>query len=184
MMRIIFLGSQGSGKSTQAQLAAQKLKVPWIEMGQLLRDRAQAADSEAIEIEQALNTGALVRDQITIKSLRERLQHRDCKNGYVIDGYPRNYAQLEGLPHPIDKVFYVKVSDQEGIRRSINRARSDDTLKVLTTRLKLYHQMTEPLLTYFRQKGILQEVDGERTIEAIEKDVAKILDNELKKTSS
>lgn len=178
-MKIIFLGSQGSGKSTQAQLVAKKLNLPCIEMGQLFRDKAKDKDSQAQEIRRALDVGDLVPDEIAVKTLHDRLLKTDCARGYVLDGYPRNYAQLEGLEKDIDKVFNIKLLDHEGIKRSIERARTDDNLQVLTRRLELYHQKTEPLLVYFRQKGILEEIDGNRSIEEVANDVQKRLENEF-----
>lgn len=180
-MKFIFLGSQGSGKSTQAKLLAKKLNLPWIEMGQILRDKTKENDEDAQQIKNALDAGELVADQITIRTLHQRLERPDCVSGYVLDGYPRNYAQIEGCDPDIYKVFYIKVSDQEGIKRSITRGRTDDTLAVLTRRLQLYHKLTEPLLFYFRKKGILEEVDGERTVEEIEKDIENRLKNEIQK---
>jgi len=172
-MKIIFLGSQGSGKSTQAQFVAKKLNLSCIEMGQLFRDKAKDKDSQAHEIKRALDVGELVPDEIAIKTLHDRLLKADCAKGYVLDGYPRNYAQLEGLEKDINKVFNIKLSDHEGIKRSIERARTDDNLQVLTRRLELYHQKTEPLLAYFRQKGILEEIDGNRSIEEVARDIQK-----------
>ena len=182
-MKIIFLGSQGSGKSTQAKLAAKKLKLPVIDMGQLFRDRAGDEDSESFEIKKALEVGILVPDTIAIKTLQSRISKPDCANGYVLDGYPRNYAQLEGLEKDIDKVFYIKVSDQEGIRRLIARARYDDNLSTVTKRLQIYHRITEPLLAYFKQKGILEEIDGDRTVEEVAGDIQKRLENEFSQIS-
>ncbi|MBI3283149.1 nucleoside monophosphate kinase [Candidatus Curtissbacteria bacterium] len=169
-MKVIFLGSQGSGKSTQAKMTAAKLAVPYIEMGQLLRDKSKEDDTEAGEIREALEVGNLVPDQIAVKTLAARLLKSDCAAGFVLDGYPRNYAQLEGLPK-VDRVFYIKVTDEEAIRRLIDRGRHDDSLDVITRRLELYHRETEPLLTYFRQEKILEEVEGERTIEEIHQDI-------------
>lgn len=176
-MKIIVLGSQGSGKSTQAKMLSEKLGLPNIEMGQLFRDKSQENDIEAGEIRAALETGDLVPDAIATKTLHDRVEKDDCKNGYVLDGYPRNYAQLEGLPKDIDKIFYIKVRDNEAIRRLIGRGRHDDSLDVIARRLKLYHSETEPLLTYFRQAKILEEVDGQRSIEEIHADVIERLEN-------
>lgn len=176
--KIIFLGGQGSGKSTQAKMLAQKLGLPYIEMGQLLRDKSKEDDTEAGDIRQALEIGNLVPDQIAIKTLKERLKANDCQNGFVLDGYPRNYAQIEGLPNDIDKVFYIKVSDQEAISRLIQRGRHDDSLDVITRRLELYHSETEPLLTYFEQAKVLREINGERPIDQIHEDIIKIINNE------
>src|SRR3989344_8524682 len=183
-MKIIFLGSQGSGKSTQAQLVAKKLNLPCIEMGQLFRDKEKDKDSQAQEIKRALDVGELVPDEIAIKTLQSRIIKPDCANGYVLDGYPRNYAQLEGLEKDIDKVFYIKVSDQEGIRRLIVRARHDDNLSTVTKRLQIYHRITEPLLTYFRQKGILEEINGHRKVEEVADDIKKRLENEFNRRLS
>lgn len=177
LMRSIFLGGQGSGKSTQAKMLAEKLGLPYIEMGQLFRDKSRENNIEAGEIRAALETGDLVPDAIAVKTLQDRVKKNDCKNGYVLDGYPRNYAQLEGLPRGIDKVFYIKVNDDEAIRRLIDRGRHDDSLDIITKRLKLYHMETEPLLAYFRQEKILEEIDGERTIEEIYTDVKSRLKN-------
>jgi len=176
-MKIIFLGSQGSGKSTQAKLAAKKLKLPVIEMGQLFRDKAASQDSESFQIKRALEVGVLVPDEIAIKTLQSRISQSDCGSGYILDGYPRNYAQIEGLEKDIDKVFYIKVSDQEGIQRLIRRARDDDNLPVVTKRLQVYHELTEPLLSYFRQRGILEEINGDRTIEEVAEDIERRLED-------
>lgn len=185
MIKIIILGSQGSGKSTQAKLLAEKLVVPYIEMGQLLRDKAQDNSKEADESREAIKVGNLVPEKIVIRSLAERIEKSDCQNGFVLDGFPRNYAQLEGLPKDIDKVFFIKVSDSEAIKRLIARARYDDSLDVIQRRLDLYHRETEPLLAYFRQKRILEEVDGQRTIEEIHQEIVeKVNKNESHKKES
>lgn len=178
-MKLIFLGIQGSGKSTQAKLAAEKLAVPYIEMGQLLRARSKDTDKDALEIKRALEIGNLVPDYITVKVLKDRLKKADCLGGYVLDGYPRNYAQLEGMPPDIDKVFYIKIPDEVGLKRLITRAREDDTLDVITRRMHLFHQVTEPLLAYFKQKQILVEIDGQRSVEEIHQDIMKIIEGEI-----
>lgn len=172
-MKILFSGPQGSGKSTQARYLAQMLGLPYIEMGQLLREKSRGEDTEAGEIRQALEVGDLVPDMITIRTLQERLAESDCKDGFVLDGYPRNYAQLEGLPPGIDKVFYFKISDDEAVKRLIDRARNDDTLEVISRRLELFHTETEPLLTYFRQQGTIEEIDASQSIEAVRAQLAQ-----------
>ncbi len=176
-MKIIFLGAQGSGKSTQGKMLAEKLGLSSIDMGQILRNRAKDNDQEAEKIRSSLEKGELVEDAITIGILKARLAEDDCLNGFVLDGYPRNEIQLKGLDSKVDVVFYIWVSDVEGIKRSMQRARNDDKPELLAKRLELYHARTEPLLQYFREKGILIEIDGERSIEEIAKDIESKLKN-------
>lgn len=171
-MKIIFLGMQGSGKSTQAQILAQKLNVPYIEMGQLLRDKSKDDDNIGAAIREALETGRLVENQITIDSLKEKISQVGV-NGYVLDGYPRNKEQLSFLDTDLDKVFYINVSDEEAIKRLLSRGRHDDVQDIIKKRIGIYHNETEPLLDYFREKGKLVEIDGERSIEEISKDLEK-----------
>ncbi len=171
-MNIIFLGPQGSGKSTQAKMLANALSLPYIEMGQIFRDKAANEKSQiAQQIKKALDSGELVSDDIAVETLRQKLAEPAFTSGFILDGYPRNQAQLEGLNKEIDKVFYINVSDNEAIKRLSLRARVDDTQELLARRLSIYHERTEPLLSLFRQKNILEEIDGERSIEEIHKDV-------------
>src|SRR3990167_11186800 len=170
-MKIIFLGIQGSGKSTQAKIAAEKLSLPYIETSQLLREKSKGEDEDAKRITEALDKGNLVPNEITIRTLKERLEKPDCRQGYILDGYPRNEEQFQNLDSDIDKVFYVAVSDEEAIRRLSKRGRHDDTGQALKRRMELYHKETEPMLDKFRNEGILEEVDGERSIEEIAKDI-------------
>ena len=109
------------------------------------------------------------------------MKKKDCKKGYIVDGYPRNEIQFQNLDSDIGRVFYVKVSDEEAIRRLSKRARHDDTGKALKRRMDLYHRKTEPMLDKFIEKGILEEVDGERTIEAIAKDIESRIADYAKK---
>ena len=174
-MKIVFLGTQGSGKSTQAQLLAKSLKLSYLEMGQLLRNRSNQDDDLGREIKELLNQGHLVRDEITISTLAENLQAKGTSQGYVLDGYPRNFAQYDALDVDIDIVIYVKVTDKEAIKRLLLRQRADDTPEALRKRLEIYHRETEPLLAKFKEKEILKEVEGERPIEDIHKEVLEIV---------
>ena len=183
-MKIIFLGLQGSGKSTQAKLLAEELSLPYIETSQLLREKKTEDSSDAKKITEALDHGNLVVDEITIRVLKERLKQPDCQNGYVLDGYPRNEIQCQDLDTDINKVFYVKVSDEEAVKRLLKRGRHDDTGEALKRRVELYHKETEPILDKLRNMGILEEVDGERTVDEIAKDIAARTNDYAKKHAS
>jgi adenylate kinase len=174
-MKIIFLGTQGSGKSTQAKLLAEKLNMPYLEMGQLLRDRANQGDDLAKTLKKILDSGHLVESETTISILRSKLATLDAVIGYVLDGFPRNYAQYNALDPDIDLVFYVNVTDEEATRRLMKRARSDDTKDALKKRLEIYHRETEPLLEKFQQAEILKEIDGERSVDIIHREILQFV---------
>jgi adenylate kinase len=176
-LKIIFLGMQGSGKSTQAKMLAEKLSVPYVEMGQLLRDKSKDSDEIAKKIQEALTTGKLVENQITIDCLKEKLNQPGFENGYVLDGYPRNKSQLSALDADISKVFYIKVSDNEAVSRLISRGRHDDSPSLIVQRLKIYHEETEPLLKHFKDQRILEEIYGEKSIDQVSEDIEKKLEN-------
>lgn len=176
-MKIIFLGVQGSGKSTQAKLLAGDLSLPYIEMGQLFRDKKKADDEDAKKIRDTIDHGQLVPDELATRTLKERLNQKDCINGYVLDGYPRNKAQFAALDKDIDIVFHVSISDSEAIRRLLLRGRYDDTQDALKKRMGWHHSETEPLLTKFKEQGILKEVNGERTIEEVNKELKSLVEN-------
>lgn len=177
-MKFVFLGVQGSGKSTQAEIVAEKLNLPYIEMGQLFRDKKEANDEDAKKIRETIDRGYLVPDELATSTLLQRLAKPDCEKGYVLDGYPRNEAQFAALDKDIDKVFNIEVSDDEAIKRLLLRGRHDDTREALQKRMGWHHSETEPLLSKFREMGILEEVDGERTIEEIAQDIEERVNND------
>lgn len=175
-MNIIFLGPQGSGKSTQAKMLADHLNLPYIEMGQIFRDKSQEEGDIAKQIKASLEAGELVPDEIAVKTLNEKLEAPDCQNGFILDGYPRNQYQMDGLKSKIDVVFYVKVSDTEAVNRLFLRGRHDDTEELLKRRLEIYHEKTEPLLKNFKNQGILIDINGEQSIEDVAADIIKKID--------
>lgn len=173
-MNYIFLGPQGSGKSTQAKMLSESLNIPYINMGQTFRDKTEDGSEDGKTIKSALDSGELVPDTIAIRTLNEKLNQENFQKGFILDGYPRNQAQLEGLQKNIDKVFYIKVSDEESIKRLSLRARHDDTEELLKRRLDIYHGKTEPLLSIFREKGILTDINGERSIKEIHSELEEM----------
>lgn len=166
-MKILLIGAQGSGKSTQAKLLAEYLKVPFISTGDIFRRMAL--------VKKILDEGKLVDDQTTCKIVKDRLKQPDCKLGFVLDGYPRTIEQVRLFDPGFDKVFYLDVPEEVVIERLTKRGRSDDTPESIKMRLDLYYQQTEPLLAYYRNLGILSEIDGLGTIEQIQQRVRERL---------
>ncbi|MDZ4209840.1 MAG: nucleoside monophosphate kinase [Candidatus Curtissbacteria bacterium] len=170
-MRVIVMGPQGSGKSTQAGRVAQEIGLPHLQTGALYRQMAQGDNKFARGVRSYLEQGKLVPDDAHDEILKNEVAKPEFQMGFVLDGTPRTLSQAQNLPFKPDKVIYLAVSDEENVKRLTLRGREDDTPKVISERLCLYHQETEPVLDYYRQKGILEEVDGERPIEVITQDI-------------
>ncbi len=172
-MKILLIGPQGSGKSTQAKLLAQYLQVPVISTGDIFRKLVQEDTDMGRLLKKILDEGQLVDDQTTCRIVKERLSQSDCRTGLVMDGYPRNLEQMKIFDPKFDKVFHLKVADEEVIKRLMDRGRGDDTMDAIKTRLALYCEQTRPLLDYYGGQGIFIEIDGTGSIEKIQEEIRK-----------
>ena len=164
-MNIIFMGPQGSGKSTQADLLAKKLNLPHIQTGDIYRSIATQNTDLGKKIKNIMDSGGLIDDQTTYELVDKHLS--EIKNGFIIDGFPRTLSQAKKQPFRIDKVINIKLSDEEATKRMLLRNREDDSPEAIAQRLKLYHQETEPILGFYRLQEKLVEVDGSGTIEEV-----------------
>ncbi len=123
-MRIILLGSPGSGKGTQAQFITKKYNIPQISTGDMLRAAVKAGTELGLEAKKVMDAGGLVSDDIILGLIKERIQEDDCTNGFLLDGFPRTIAQAEGLNAmqvAIDHVIEIVVEDAEIIKRMSGR---------------------------------------------------------------
>lgn len=173
IMKILLIGPQGSGKSTQASLLAEFLNLPKISTGDIFRELAKEDSEEGKQIRQVMNEGRLIDDIETAKIVKQRLQKDDVKNGYILDGYPRNLVQKELFDPKVERVFYLEVPDGEVIKRLSARGREDDSQEAIKKRLDLYHEQTKPLLEYYQGQGVLVEIDGIGSIEKIQDEIRK-----------
>lgn len=171
-MKILLIGPQGSGKSTQGKFLAKYLKVPFISTGDILREMAKEDNDEGKRIRHILDEGRLVDDETVISLIRKRVQRKDSRDGFILDGYPRTLEQAYKLDElNFDKALYFKVSKEIVLERMLERGREDDTDKLIKKRLEIYFQQTESLLNYYKNKEILIEIDGEGSIEQIQQRV-------------
>lgn len=172
-MKIILIGIQGSGKSTQGNLLAEKLQVPYLSTGHIFREIAKEKTPAGRYIKETMNAGYLIPDEKTLEVVSEYLSRPEYEKGYILDGFPRTSAQAEAFANGINKVIYLRVSDQEALRRIAGRkgTREDETPRAIQKRIELFHRFTEPVLDYYQKKGILLEVDGEQTIEQILREI-------------
>ncbi|MBI4038540.1 nucleoside monophosphate kinase [Candidatus Daviesbacteria bacterium] len=174
-MKILLIGPQGSGKSTQGRLLEQNLQIPYISTGDIFRQIAQQNSEEGKKIKQILESGQLVDDQTTARLLEERVKKPDCQNGFILDGYPRNLEQVKLINLNFDKVFFLNTPKEVALDRLLKRGRSDDTEESITKRLTLYYQQTEALLDYYKNQGILAGIDGRGEIQSIQDEIKKSL---------
>ncbi len=170
-MKILLIGLQGSGKSTQAKLLSEYLNLPVISTGDIFRK--QASINEIIRT--TLQEGKLVDDTTTSKVVKDRLNEKDCQNGFIMDGYPRTVEQMKIFDPGFDKVFYLDVPQDMVIKRLSQRGREDDTNELIRRRLDLYYKQTQPLLDYYKSLGKLVEVDGSGDIQTIQDEIKKSL---------
>lgn len=123
-MRIILLGSPGSGKGTQAQFITEKYRIPQISTGDMLRAAVRAGTPLGIAAKQVMDSGGLVSDDIILGLIKERIKQDDCSNGFLLDGFPRTIAQAEGLEAmevAIDTVIEIVVDDEQIVKRMAGR---------------------------------------------------------------
>lgn len=177
-MRIVLLGAPGSGKGTQATLLKQRLNIPHVSTGELLRAAVAAGTPLGMQAKAVMESGALVSDEIVLGMLEDRLRQPDVQRGFILDGYPRNLAQaraldalLERLRQPVDKTLQLDVAEDVLLARLAGRAqaesRADDSPQTVAHRLHVYQQQTAPVIDFYRDHGTLVRVPGEGSVEEI-----------------
>jgi adenylate kinase len=173
------MGAPGAGKGTQAKMLQQSLGFPQVSTGDIFRHNLKNQTELGKLAQSYMDQGELVPDDVTIAMVRDRLAELDCRKGAILDGFPRTPAQaaaLDALLAEVDGrvlvVPYVMVSSEELMARLMKRAaiegRTDDTEDTIRTRMRVYEEQTEPLLDYYRQRGLLVEVDGQQPIEDVQ----------------
>ena len=172
--RVVLLGPPGAGKGTQAQVLGRRLDVPAISTGDMLREAVAAGSELGRKVEGIMTSGSLVDDATMAEVVRERLARPDAGRGFLLDGYPRTMAQVETLAgilreagRELDAVLLVDVPEDELVRRTLQRGRADDKEGVIRERLKVYREKTAPLIGYYKERGLLREIDGNRPVEDV-----------------
>jgi len=186
-MRIILLGAPGAGKGTQAQFLTKKYNIPQISTGDMLRAAIKAGTDMGKMAKAAMDAGQLVTDEIIIGLVKDRIAEDDCKNGFLLDGFPRTLPQADAVTSAgitIDAVIEIDVPDSEIVTRMAGRRahlssgrtyhlvynppkdagkddvtgedlvqRDDDKEEVVLDRLKVYHELTKPLIGYYKNES-------------------------------
>ena len=208
-MKLILLGAPGAGKGTQAEIICEKLNIPTISTGAILRQAMKDGTEMGLKAKSFIEAGALVPDEVIIGIVNDRLAEDDCKNGFILDGVPRTIAQAEAIDAmgiKIDMALNIVVKDETIIERVSGRRvcscgasyhvkykpsevegvcdkcgqpltiRKDDEPQTVLDRLTTYHELTEPLKDFYREKGILVEIGGEGSVDETTALVLKALE--------
>ncbi|MEX2007246.1 MAG: nucleoside monophosphate kinase [Candidatus Levyibacteriota bacterium] len=173
-MKLILIGIQGAGKSTQGNLLSEKFGIPYLSTGHIFRELAKEKTPLGRYIKEVMNAGYLISDDKTLEIVTEYLHRPEYKNGYILDGFPRTTTQAEAFENGIDKVIYLKVSDREALWRLSYREpgdRQDETLSAIRKRIEQFNQLTKPVLDFYRERRRLIEINGENSIEEVFQDI-------------
>jgi len=204
-MNIILLGPPGGGKGTQARFITEKFGIPQISTGDMLRDAVTNKTDLGLKAKEYMDAGKLVPDDLVIQIVEERLKRDDCKDGFILDGFPRTLLQAEALDKiltrmskKIDYVINIDVPAEDIVKRLTSRRickkcgniynllsnppkidgkcdicggelyqREDDKEETVRRRLQVYKEDTEPLIMYYKSKGVLKTIDGRKDIDDV-----------------
>lgn len=178
-MKIILIGIQGAGKSTQGNLVSKKFKIPYLSSGHIFREMAKEKTPLGRYMKEVVNSGILVPDNKALPVVEEYLNKPEYQQGYILDGFPRTLKQAKQFNNGVDLVVYLKVSDKEALWRLSGRVedgvREDNTIQALRKRIALFHQHASKVLEYYRQMNQLLQVDGEQDVDTVFNNIASVL---------
>ncbi len=183
-MRIILLGPPGAGKGTQAVRLVERLGIPQLSTGDMLRAAVAAGTPVGQKAKAVMDAGQLVSDDIVVGIIADRIEEADARSGFILDGFPRTVAQAEAFDamleqkgQRLDCVIEFKVDEAALVERIVKRAketeargetvRKDDNPEVFRTRLEAYRTQTSPLSSYYAGRGMLRTIDGMRPIDEV-----------------
>ena len=184
---IVILGPPGAGKGTQARKIAADRGIPHIATGEMLRAAIDAGTALGLRVKAIYDRGDLVPDDLMIDLIRERLEVDDTRPGFLLDGFPRTLHQAETLDglmtelrRALSIVFDFQLPEEVAVGRLLGRAleegRSDDTSEVIRHRLRVFRTETEPLIAFYRSRGILVGVHADRSVGEVFAEIQEALD--------
>jgi len=215
-MRLVLLGPPGAGKGTQAGVLKEKLGIPHISTGDMLREAVKEKTEAGLTVKSYMDKGDLVPDELVTRIVAERVVKNDAKNGFLLDGFPRNTKQgreledkMRSLGIGLDAVLYFNTKEETVIERLTGRRvctvcgmifhiknmppkvegicdacdgkliqREDDKIETIKNRIRIYTEKTEPLLAFYKEKGLLKEVSGDLDVDSLFKELMDLFKRE------
>ena len=175
-MNIVIFGPPGAGKGTQSSFIVKKFRLHQLSTGELLRKEIDLDTDLGKQVKDIMNNGELVSDQLVLEIVKKNLNKDN--NGWILDGYPRNLSQVHSLNdvlininQPLEIVFYLDIPDEVLIKRLLIRGRKDDNEKTIKTRLKIYKETTEPLIEYYKDLALLENIKADGDLKTISADI-------------
>lgn len=176
------MGPPNSGKGTQAEILADRMGVPSISTGAMLRESVAEGTELGARVEGIMQAGELVDDATMAEVVQARLAKDDARRGFILDGYPRTVAQAETLASilaesggRLDAAVSIAVPEEALIARALGRGRADDREEVLRERFRVYEEKTAPVIGYYKRSSLLREVDGDLPIAEVTSRIAAVL---------
>jgi adenylate kinase len=186
-LNVLLLGPQGAGKGTQAKRIAAEYGIPHVASGEILRAEMSTGTELGRRVKDVYDRGDLVSDDLMIELIRSRLAQADTENGFILDGFPRTTVQAEALDEMFGEigrsfnvVFALQIPDEIAFERLRRRAeiegRPDDTDEAIRRRLDNYHRETAPLIEYYRTRGNLVPIHGDRSENEVFAEIQRALE--------
>jgi len=185
-MYLMILGAPGSGKGTQGKLLAQKLGVPQVSTGDLIRAAMKSGTPLGVQATAYYDKGLLVPDAIIYGLIQEILDSPPAAKGVLMDGFPRTIPQAEAVDRmlaakraQVDRVVVLDVPEEELVRRLLGRAategRADDNPESIKQRLHVYERQTAPLIDYYERRGVVRRAVGTGAVDEIQQRLAEVV---------
>ncbi|NTU73755.1 AAA family ATPase [Candidatus Roizmanbacteria bacterium] len=180
-MRLVLMGIQGAGKSTQGNLLSKQLNIPYLSTGHIFREIAKEKTKLGRYVKEIVTAGLLIPDEKVIEIVNSYISRPEYEKGYILDGFPRTTYQAEKFKNHVDKVIYLEIPDKEALWRLAyrNENRDDDTIEAIRKRIEIFHQFTEPVVNYYDEIGKMVLLDGTKSIEEVNIEILKSLGRQL-----